>query len=62
MCTKIPADEVRLLAQDALELVKGLSEGGKRTNLLFEEEKKGEASKLLDPRIYQNKMIMNEEE
>jgi hypothetical protein len=53
---------VRLLAQDALELVKGLSEGGKRTNLLFEEEKKGEASKLLDPRIYQNKMIMNEEE
>jgi hypothetical protein len=35
---------VRLLAQDAFELVTGLSEGVKRTNLIFEEEKKGEAS------------------
>jgi hypothetical protein len=42
---------VRLLAQDALELVMGFSETGKRENLLFEERKKGEASKLLEFKV-----------
>ncbi len=43
---------MRLLAQNALEIISGFSEGGKQKDLLLEEEKKGEASKLLDPRIY----------
>jgi hypothetical protein len=39
---------VRLLAQDALEIVMGFSEIGKRENQLFEERKKSESSKLLE--------------
>jgi hypothetical protein len=39
---------VRLLAQDALKLVMGFSESGKRGNLQIEEKKEGEISKLLD--------------
>ncbi len=53
---------MRLLAQSALEIITGFSEGGKHSNLLLEEEKKDEDSALLDPGINKNKLILNEEE